>query len=237
VLTSSTAPPAFPFLPLWLLAVAAVVAACYAGPALVARTPWGWHFYAWRLLYTTQLNQAGGVTEGSFHLDVRGVGRWWSHRLTRLRVDYKIPSKNDGWLRLEVGPDGKSGRLLGHESLVGPPRPAPLDRQLFARLVRAAGFDPDAGEGATLTAAIEQRTHEILREDWSPAASGNRGPGGVLNGVMYSPSENAGVVGGLVVWLGAVVPATLLLVRRHRRRRARAAAASRGLLQSLALSA
>ena len=238
VFTASTRPRSFPHLLLWFLSVAAVVLAFYAGPWLAAQTPWGWRFYAYCLLDTSQYSQAAGVTEGTFNLDMRGVGRGWSHEVARFHIDYKIPRKTDGWLRLEIAPNGSAGRLSGHESLVGTaPQWEPLDARLYDRLVRAAGFDPSAGEGARLVEAIDQHAQRMLRKDWYMLSTGGRGTGHVLNAVMYSPRDGAALVAGVAIWAIVVAAACLLLARRHRRRRARATAASRDLLDSLALRA
>ena len=234
VVTPTTLRPAFPFLTLWLVSVIAVAVAFYAGPGLAARTPWGWRYYAWCLLYTSEFRQTRATTEGSFHIDARGLGRWWAHHPTRFHVDYKIPNKPDGWLHLEVLSDGTTGRLLGHQSLVGVPRVEPLDRQIFERLVKAAGFDPAAGEGATLSAALEQHTLRMLRRDWSTAAE-DVPPVRILNGVMYSRDDHAGLASAAFAWVGIVGTTSLLLVRRYRRRRTRADAASAHLLDSLGL--
>jgi hypothetical protein len=236
VFTPASAPPAFPWLTLWLVAAGAVVLAIYAGPRLAARTPWGWQYYAWCLLDTTRLNHAPWRTEGTFHIDVRGVGRWWAHHVTRVRLDYHVPGPGTRTFQVEVADDGRTARLWGLDPPGVFPPVVPLDRTLYARFVEAAGFDPKSGEGASLVARLDEHVPRMMSTRWQTPVY-DRGAGRVSQGIVYSPYHQAGLLGGAVVWVGVSAAGLLILVWRHRRRRRGAAAGARRLVEELRLAA
>ena len=236
VFTPTTAPPTFPWLTLWLVTAGAVVLALFTGPRLAARMPWGWQYYAWCLLDTTRLNHAPGRTEGTFHIDIRGVGRWWAHHVTSVRLDYHIPGTGTHTLQIAVADDGRTARLWGLDPPGVSPPVVPLDRTLYARFVEAAGFNPGGGEGAALVERLDEHVRRMMATRWQTPVH-DRGAGRVSEGIMYSPWQQAGLLGGAVVWAGVSAAGLLVLVWRHRRRRQRAAAGARRLLEDLRLAA
>ena len=232
VVTPATRAPGFPFLALWLGAVALGFIAAQLGPAVAALTPWGWNFRAVHVIETTRVDRRYLTAQGLIGVEARGTGRSWGRRVNQLRVEYITPMPSDRVVRMDVAPDGQTCRI---DTPGAKATSLPFDQAAVARFLSDAEFDPGAEEGRRIEVDLTQTIHHFLHAELPRGSTETAVPR--TDATSYYPNEAVGRTAAVALWAVGITLLGGFLLHRYRRGRRRVAALSRELLEGLHLIA